>query len=386
MSKIFRCGLLEVSVAHPYFKLLHKLVENEWDVVGFYYQDGKDDSDQCYSAILFDIYSGRYISCASLNVHDLKTDPLVSIVSIRPLNLTEDVYSQFRLKLGAILSRELLDHESEQYHLINLRRIIFNESERTDLEGYEIINSMIMELMPHTYSRIRLNNRIIASPLVGPAVVTKKLTQVEDSRIFRILHDLYQSVFNILRDESFNHDDIQSKIIEGFKHSPKEDLFDLFSVSERSSVFTDDIFLPVVSETSNPHKDENVRLDEVRDHFAKFLAELERGEIPVLYLNEILSSLSLPESSVSKLKGSIPAIVTLEPYVEKNDKLNITLNSGQNLILPSRGADLSTLDEETLSDVLWYLDNLIEHDGTFVPLQNLITREIAQRQKISISK
>lgn len=377
MAKSARAGLIELKLNHPYYRLLQRLISTEHDVIGFYYREDLDESDQNYSVILFDVYSGCCIPCIPLNMHDLKQDPLVTNISTRALNLTDELYSQFRSKLGVILTRELLDRENTHDRLINLRRIIFDETERTYLEGYNIVNSVVAELAPAGSSRVHVGTNVVMSPFLNFATITTKTSHDGESRVFKILYELYRDIFVILRDESFNHDDIQERIMNGFKNTQfdDDDDFGFLSVSERvsPSATVEADFLPVVrAETPSSG---------IRTHFERIMTELDRGEIPTIYLNEILGALAMTEMRISKNKGTFPAIISLDPYADKNDKVSVTLRSGQAVILPSKGADLGPLDYETLKDVLWYLESLVDHDTTFIPLQNLVTREMALRQK-----
>lgn len=385
MAKSVRVGVIEIKITHPYYQFMDKLVNVPYNVVGFYYRDNPNDSEQNYSVTLFDIYSGRFIPYIPLNIRDIKMDPIVNIISMRSFDLNEELYKTFRFDLGAMLSKELMSSESSYSRLINLRRILLDSSERTDLEGYNIVNSIILNFMSQSSISFHTNNSLIASPLLSLPMKIQKKTTSEISKIFDILNDLYSDIFNILRDESFNHENIQDKITEGFKKNNSESLFDFSLISELPPDYNDEPYIPLVSDISETNaytRNDFETIEMIRNNFNKILIEIERGEIPKFYLNELLDILSLDGGNLSKINGTIPAIINLDSYQQDNKKIDMILRSGQSIILPSRGADLGSFDQETLKEILWYLDNLIEYETTFVPLQNLVTLELAQRQKM----
>lgn len=379
MAKPVHVGVIEIKITHPYCQFLTKLVDTAYNIVGFYYRDNPNDSEQNYSVTLFDVYSGRFIPYIPLNIRDIKMDPIVNIISMRSFDLNEESYKTFRFNLGSMLSRELMGNENSYSRLINLRRILLDSSERTDLEGYNIINTIILNFMSQSSNFFHTNNTLIVSPLLSSPMKIQKKTTSEASKIFDIMNDLYSDIFNILRDESFNHEEIQNKLLEGFKKDDDEILFDISLISTN---YEEDIYLPLVSETTDTNvytRKDSETLEMIRNNFNKILIEMERGEIPKFNFNEILDILSLDGRNLSKVNGTIPAIINLDSHRQDDKKVDMILRSGQSIILPSRGADLSSFDKETLKEILWYLDSLIEYETTFVPLQNLVTLELARR-------
>ena len=132
-------------------------------------------------------------------------------------------------------------------------------------------------------------------------------------------------------------------------------------------------------------------VNEIQDSIKQMINVMNSGNPVVFDLNKIRNSLSDLSRSLGMEEilyedvgnGSYPCIITVGNQIDEN--VNITLKSGNSIILPSMNANVSYLDTDTLKEIISYLDSLDSIDTyseRFNALKIIVMRELAVRRKI----
>lgn len=161
----------------------------------------------------------------------------------------------------------------------------------------------------------------------------------------------------------------------------------LFRLNQlRQDAGFDDLVVPAVfSKMAIIHQ----RLSQIRGLVGQMIQDIHDQTPPVIHMSKLVGDLNvvLKEVGLDALNGNLDsgsygALVHIgHDGLLHEEQAVIRLVCGDSLILPIRGADLSSFEIETLRDILHYLDTLIEIDNRYVPLQMLVTRELALRKR-----
>jgi hypothetical protein len=124
-------------------------------------------------------------------------------------------------------------------------------------------------------------------------------------------------------------------------------------------------------------RDSNSDLGPFHDFVVSLINASQRGNI-TLHLNDLIDLHNrLIEPKIQRLVGerSYPAIVV----VSNTSQIPITLSTGTQIILPSKGADLTSLSLDQLKEIATILDDL-DTDGRFETLRSDVARRLAHLQ------
>ena len=132
-------------------------------------------------------------------------------------------------------------------------------------------------------------------------------------------------------------------------------------------------------------------VNEIQDSIKQMINVMNSGNPVVFDLNKIRNSLDDLSRSLGMDEiqyedvgnGSYPCIITVGNQIDEN--VNITLKSGNSIILPSMNANVSYLDTDTLKEIISHLDSLDSIDTyseRFNALKIIVMRELAVRRKI----
>lgn len=122
---------------------------------------------------------------------------------------------------------------------------------------------------------------------------------------------------------------------------------------------------------------------------ADIFREMSRGEMVVFNLSEIANDLNsiftllkldrVIARGGSLKEGSHQAVIVVGEEGIRSTVHNLTLSNGETLILPSNGADVSSLESSTLRAILQHLMSQSFTDKRFTGLKMAVTKEIASR-------
>jgi hypothetical protein len=291
-------------------------------------------------------------------MRELENQTCLQEILVQTINIKDGHHEAFRKRLGTAISRELSLRSDPNNRKFYLKSILMPGFDDQKFRGVETIDF------------IRGDDTILgASFTISPPSdgINKELSEYYDV--------LYGDIFDIIKQHYYESPDKASELLTGLSTNT-------FNVSILHSS-EDEADLSFSYTTSQYESNQIVgeATEQTRLILEKIGADIIKGIIPVIPLERLLYLNNGHYDHIHS--GSCPAVINLEPYDDVDNPARLTLKTGRTIMLPSYLSDLSPFDSETLKEILWYLENLVEHRPTFNPLLNLVTLELGRRQNLA---
>lgn len=404
----FKAGVIEITINSPYTNLMRKFSLASSDIIGFYYTSQIINPGKL-SLILYDIYTGENPIIGSPTVDDVINDNAAQCVSTLPLNFDESFpVENFRTAITNLILNQMTTCVTNKVELIKTiisQQYLDSQDTLQMLFGQNIIDSTLP-------SNKYLSPRII-----------QKISNVDErsSKIFKNYGPDLEILSSIIRDLCLSNEKFQQYLIstigKNFQYNFQDDSQDDFQYTmiesdEEStnlpSKDRDSYNLSSIIPSPNydlPSKDRDSSdlsstipsqnydllkssLSSLRQEFSQILNEMKEDRPPIIkfenlihHFNSCLSTLAIEMLDASNVNhGSYGALFKVCAEDTASD-LEVLLESGNKLMLPIYGANISHLNDDVLKKILWYLENLSECNNQFTPLQINIIRELAKRER-----
>jgi len=363
-----RMGIIEVNVKMRSSELMRQLTKVNCDYVGFFYPNPHDPHQTLTS--LYNMYTGVSLN-ASLTVEQIKREE--ASVYVRTHAITAH-HKRFQQAIGRILMNHLVRPDLSQIRR-RLRDVLAMaaKSQPVPLQGYAIVNQALYASMNKDYSQHKSMFNLAKLPHLDTPHVVKSTTptQYVDSDIFDTGLDV-DTIFAILKD-LYVAETVNSNVLTTV----------LTNTSSEDGIFG---FTPMVQTTDEVESG----IHDLHASLTSVVNQIHDG-IPTVNIHGLLNqvtrlgqALGIDTLTTPTMKqGSFPALLLTSLHEKDEGRINLTLKSGNVIVLPTHGADLEHLDIDTLTELAWYLESLAEVDAMYLPLRTQTIRELALRRQKS---
>lgn len=392
-------GLIYVRFEDPVSQWVMALSHHDYSAIGFYWPSTATGKLETLIVLIdaFRLSSPNWISPRGITLEEIRRRPNVSRLARRKLQpvfhqghldveATRKLQLQVRTSVATVMSRltelpltqavdRLLSGVSPFDEILKLFRFdqaIFDRPQEVAVENWGSMDydpselRTIMEIIssePNRYQRFI--NRI--TPSRGPTEISAKCHELIDG-LCQGTTDLVNTLGQAMLSGNLNFDALRELV------DRNNSLF------EQAGTYLGHPINPVSlprleSDRTMSVRDSTSDLGPFHDFVISLINASQRGNI-TLHLNDLIDLHNrLTEPKIPRLLGerSYPAIVV----VSNTSQIPITLSTGTQIVLPSKGADLSSLTLEQLKEIATLLSEL-DTDGRFENLRADVARRLAQ--------
>jgi hypothetical protein len=406
-SSELEAGLIYVRFEDPVSQWVMALTHYDYSAIGFYWPSiftGKHE----LSVILIDAFrmqSPSWIPPQGITLEELRHRPEVSRLARRRLqpmmrgdsvdhDATRKLLSQVRTGVATVMTRltelplasavdRLLSGISPFDEILKLFRfdnVTFDRPQELVVQNQGSVNfdptelRSILEIIlssPHRYQRF-IDRLSLPVSMVPPVTTSPKSQEKLIENLCHSSSHLIQTLSQAMVSGNLNFDALRELV----DHTNR--LFDQAGTSLGSPI--PHVSLPrleadrnvSVRSTGEAHLD----LEPFHEFVTTLVTSVQRGTPLTLHLNDLIDLHNqLTQPKLPRLTGemSYPAIVV----VSTASPIPITLSSGNQVTLASKGADLSQLTLDQLKEIASILNEL-DTDGRFETLRTDVARRLAQ--------